>query len=195
MQASGIVSDASLQYQLKHASRAMTLYYGRGMSRVGLNEKARNEFIQTMYEVLALEIEALRSDRFVSPHGPGRKDELLNNLISSPENKKLIAAAKAGKISYRAILLGGCMKIGPCPYGGVDNIARCAGGDGKAPCINALFDRKKVPAIRELGQIIDSRLYEAPKDSPLRDSLQAQKRSVENTLKLLTQGVEEHGAS
>ncbi|MEX3937270.1 hypothetical protein AB4Y32_37005 [Paraburkholderia phymatum] len=33
MQASGLVSDASLQFQLKHVSRAMSLYYGRGYAR------------------------------------------------------------------------------------------------------------------------------------------------------------------
>lgn len=181
MQASGLVSDASIQYQLKHASRAMSLYYGQGYSRVRLNRKANNEYIRTMYEVLGKEVAQLFSQRFVSPHGEQRKAEILK-LVNAEESKRLTAAAKAGTISWRETLLGGCTKIGPCEYGGVDNIARCGGGDGKAPCADALFDRSKAPAIRQLDQLIASRLIEAPEGSPYEESLKAQQISVRNAL-------------
>ncbi|WP_225694440.1 hypothetical protein [Pseudomonas savastanoi] len=48
MQASGLVSDASLQYQLKHVTRSMSLYYGQNHSRVRLEEKAHTLYVRTM---------------------------------------------------------------------------------------------------------------------------------------------------
>jgi hypothetical protein len=184
MQASGLVSDASVQYQLKHATRAMSLYYGQGYSRVRLNQSTQDEYIRTMYEVLGKQIARLFSDRFVSPHGEARKDEILR-LVDPSDNKKLTAAARNGKVSWRETLLGGCTKIGPCEYGGVDNIARCGGGDGRAPCVDALFDREKAPEMRQLKKIIKCRLVEAPDPSPYRDSLESQQRAVENALNVI----------
>lgn len=181
MQSSGLVSDASIQYQLKHASRAMSLYYGQGYSHVRLNDRAQREYVRTMYEVLGKEISRLFTDRFVSPHGRQRKDEILK-LVDPKDSENLVAAAKEGKVSWRETLLGGCTKIGPCKYGGVDNVARCGGGDGHAPCAEALFDREKASAIRQLGRVIEIRLIDAPEGSPYRESLEAQQRAVENAL-------------
>jgi len=149
MQASGLVSDSSLQYLLKHASRAMSLYYAQGFSRLRLNNQARLEYLRTMYETLGNEISALLSDRFISPHGERRKDEILR-LVGSADSKKLANLAKSGKVSWRETLIGGCTKRGPCPYGGIDNIARCAGGDGGPPCADVLYDRDKLPELQQL---------------------------------------------
>lgn len=184
MLASGLVSDPALQYQLKHATRECSLYYGQGFSRVRLNDVARNEYIRTMYEVLGRQIAGLFSDRFVSPHGATRKDQILN-LVDPKDDKKLRAAAKNGKVSWRQTLLGGCTRVAPCEYGGVDNIVRCGGGDGKAPCADALFDREKAPAIRQLKLSIECRLLDAPDPSPYRESLEAQKRAAENALNVI----------
>jgi integrase len=184
MQSSGLVSDASVQYQLKHATRAMALYYGQGYSRIRLDESARDEYIRTMYEVLGKQIARLFSDRFVSPHGAERKSEILK-LVDPSDSRRLNTAARQGKVSWRETLLGGCTKIGPCEYGGVDNIARCAGGDGRAPCLDALFDREKAPAIQQLKRIIASRLVEAPENSPYRESLQSQQLAAENALNVV----------
>ena len=184
MQASGLVSDASMQYQLKHVSRAMSLYYGQGYSSVRFNESAQNEYVRTIYEVLGKQIGLLFSDRFVSPHGASRKDEILK-FVDASDHTKLTAAARGGKVSWRETLLGGCTKIGPCEYGGVDNIARCGGGDGRAPCLDAMFDREKLPAMEQLKRVISSRLIEAPGTSPYRESLESQQRAVENALNVI----------
>lgn len=184
MQASGLVSDASVQYQLKHASRAMSLYYGQGYSKVRLNQKAQNEYIRTMYEVLGKEITRLFTDRFVSPHGDQRKAGILR-LVDPKDSKQLVAAAKTGTVSWRETLLGGCTKIGACEFGGIDNLVRCGGGDRSAPCVDALYDREKVPAIRKLQRLIEIRLIEAPLESPYRQSLEAQQRAVENALDVI----------
>lgn len=63
MPASGLVSDASLQYQLKHVSRAMDLYYGPGYSRVRLEEDAQTLYVHTLYETLGRELARLATDR------------------------------------------------------------------------------------------------------------------------------------
>jgi len=184
MQASGLVSDASLQYLLKHATRAMSLYYGQGYSRARLNERARVTYIRTMYEVLGKEVARLFSDRFVSPHGEKRKAEILN-LVDPNDSKKLTELAKSGKVSYRETLLGGCTNPVPCTIGCVENVALCGGGYGKSPCASILFDREKAPAIRQLGRVIASRLVEAQEGSPYRESLEAQQRTVENVLNVI----------
>jgi hypothetical protein len=184
MQASGLVSDASLQYQLKHASRACSLYYGQGRSRLRLNDAAQQEFVRTMYEILSKELAQLFTDRFVSPLGAEHKREKLK-FIDPRDSKMLTAAAKSGRVSYRETLLGGCLKPGPCPFGGIDNIVRCGGGDSGKPCADALYDREKRPRIVRLGVLIADKLSDTPDDSPLRESLLAQQRSLENALDAL----------
>ncbi|MCD5361263.1 hypothetical protein [Chromobacterium aquaticum] len=184
MQASGLVSDASLQYQLKHSTRAMSLYYGQGYSRVNLNDKARIMYIRTMYEMLGKEISRLFSERYVSPHGDKRKAEILR-LVNPKENQKLSELAKLGKISWRETLLGGCTKKGPCPYGGIDNVVHCSGGDGSPACPDVLYDRDKINEINLLRQVIRSRLVGAQEGSPRRASLEAQLCAVENVLNVI----------
>jgi len=133
---------------------------------------------------MSKEIAHLFTDRFVSPLGEAHK---LNKLrfIDPNDSKKLVAAARAGRVSYRETLLGGCMKRGPCSFGGIDNIVRCGGGDVGTPCADALFDREKKPRIVKLGELIAAKLKGTPEDSPLRESFLAQQRSVENALNVL----------
>lgn len=184
MQASGLVSNPSLQYLLKHATRSMSLYYGQGYSRVALNDEARTMYIRTMYEVLGKEVVRLFSDRFVSPHGEKRKAEILN-LVDPKDSKRLTELAKSGKVSWRETLLGGCTSTKPCTKGCIENVALCGGSDEKTACPSILYDREKVPALRQLNRVIASRLVEAPEGSPLRDSLEAQQRTVEYVLNAL----------
>lgn len=182
MQASGLVSDASLQYQLKHVTRAMSLYYGQNYSQVRLEEKAHTLYVRTMYETLGRELQQLSSNRFTSPHGEKRKAEIIR-FISPTDAKKMIGLAKKGTAAYRPILLGVCTSRDPCPYGGIDNIAHCGGGDSfddSKPCADVLYDSTQRNVVDALEQILDERLAAAEADSPLRASLQAQKRSVEN---------------
>lgn len=179
MQASGLISDASLQYLLKHATRAMSLYYGQGYSRLRLNDAARILYVRTMYEVLGKEFARLLTDRFVSPHGEKRKIEIVR-LIDPSETKKLTALAKKRQIACKEILLGYCMNREPCAYGGIDSVAHCGGGASSTPCPEVLYDKDKESKVKLLDEILDERLVSAPRGSPLRESLLAQKRSVEN---------------
>lgn len=184
MQSSGLVSDAAMQYQLKHATRAMSLYYGRGYSSLKLNESARAEYVKTMYEVLAREIESLVDDRYISPYGVSRKMEILK-LVDKLDLPQLIAAGKKGDIAWRQTLFGGCTKKGFCEYGGVDNVARCGGGDSRPACADAIFDRAKYPMLKEYAEIIRQRVLSAEPDSPYEQSLMAQSRAVNNVIGML----------
>jgi hypothetical protein len=181
MQASGLVSDASLQYQLKHVTRAMSLYYGQNHSRVRLEEKAHTLYVRTMYETLGRELQQLTSERFVSPHGDKRKAEIVR-LISPEDAKKMIGLAKKGAIACRPIILGVCSSREPCPYGGIDNIAHCGGGDSEdaKPCPDVLYDSERLDAVHDLEHVLKERLATAQDGSPLMESLMAQQRSVQS---------------
>jgi hypothetical protein len=181
MQASGLVSDASLQYQLKHVTRAMSLYYGQNHSRMRLEEKAHTLYVRTMYETLGRELQQLTSERFVSPHGDKRKAEIVR-LISPEDAKKMIGLAKKGAVACRPIILGVCSSRKLCPYGGIDNIAHCGGGDSEdaKPCPDVLYDSERLGAVDDLEHVLKERLATAQNGSPLMESLMAQQRSVES---------------
>ena len=185
MQASGLVSNFSLQYQLKHSILATSLYYGQGYSRLSFNRSAKAEYVRTMYELMGKELAQLLSDRFVSPYGAERKRAILQ-IVSESDHKKLVAAGKAGRIAWRTTLLGGCTKLGPCEYGGIDNMVRCGGGDHKGPCADALFDRDRLPMLERVAETINDRIKIAETGSPYRLSLEAQHRAVENAKNVLT---------
>ncbi|MHB9349209.1 site-specific integrase [Pseudomonas coronafaciens] len=183
MSASGIVGDSSVQYQLKHVSRAMTRYYGQGFYHIdaNLNQEARAEYIRGMYETIARSFLALRSSSFISPHGEKRKEQIVE-IISAANHSSLVKAAKTGTIVYREILLGACANTSPCPYGGIDYVGRCGGGDGKLACMDLLIDQDKEVQIQRLGKTLSNRLENLPEGSPLYNSTQYQLRAVENAL-------------
>lgn len=185
MNASGVVGDASVQYQLKHTTRAMSRYYGQGYYhlRLRLNEKTRAEYIRAMYEVIAKEFSLLGSDRFISPYGDERKAQILR-LVSEKDHKGLVASAMQGKLAYREHLLGGCANPAPCDKGGIDSVAPCAGNGN--PCEHLMYDKRKIPSYRRLSRVIAVRLTEADSGSPLRESLEAQQRAVESALNACT---------
>lgn len=187
MLASGLVSEASLQYQLKHASRAMSQYYGKNYYRLKepLSEEARGYYLREMYQTMVREFESLQSEQYVSPHGEKRKDQILQE-ISEKDHKQLINAAKAGRISYRQTFLGGCANSGPpCPLGGISNISSCMGFGEDKPCKSALLDKEKLPNIEKLKEVISSQIVEAEEGSPMHESLQAQLESAERAINVI----------
>lgn len=184
MLASGLVTEASLQYQLKHASRAMSQYYGKNYYRLKepLNDEARAYYLREMYQSMVREFKALQSDQYVSPHGEKRKQQILS-VISEKDHDQLLKAAKAGRISYRQTFLGGCANSGPpCPLGGISNISSCMGFGDNTPCASALLDKTKLPMIKQLKDVIAMQISEAAPDSPLYESLQAQLESAKRAI-------------
>lgn len=189
MRASPLVSGPSSQYQLKHSEPAMSRYYEQGYYHLGkrLNNETRVEYLKTSYEVLAREFKLLQSTRFVSPHGDVRKSQILE-LVNIHDHEGLVRAGKAGKISYREHLLGGgCTYNGYCSFGGVENLARCGGGDGKPMCSDLILDRERIPQVIKLRALLTDRLGSSVKESPLHTSLEAQLRAVENVLNVFEQ--------
>jgi len=187
MLASGLVTEASLQYQLKHASRAMSQYYGKNYYRLKepLNDEARAYYLREMYQSMVREFKALQSDQYVSPHGEKRKQQILSE-ISEKDHEQLLKAAKAGRISYRQTFLGGCANSGPpCPLGGISNISSCMGFGGNTPCASALLDKAKLPMIKQLKNVIAIQISDAAPDSLLYESLQAQLESAERAIHVI----------
>jgi len=187
MLASGLVSEASLQYQLKHASRAMSQYYGKNYYRLKnpLNDEARGYYLREMYQAMVREFKSLQSDQYVSPHGEKRKEQILHE-ISEKDHKQLTKAAKEGRISYRQTFLGGCANLGPpCPLGGISNISSCMGFGEDKPCKSALLDRKKLPIISDLKEVILIQISQAEEGSPIHESLQAQLESAERAIHVI----------
>lgn len=183
MNASGVVSEPSVQYQLKHTTRMMSRYYGQGYRHVRfhVSEEGRSEYIRAMYDVVAREFAELKSDRFKSPYGDEHKNRLLS-LVSQKNHKELVNAAKDGRISYRETLLGGCMNPAPCDKGGVDSVAACGGGHSRSPCEHLLYDHAKQASLKQLAKVIALRLVDAPPSSPLHESLVFQQQNVEHAL-------------
>lgn len=187
MLASGYVSDASLQYQLKHATRAMSRYYGQNYYHLQhtLDDETRGLYLKEMYQQLAREFTELGDDRFVSPHGGKRKDQILAPVVEK-DHKGLLADGKAGRISYRETLFGGCTLLGdPCRLGGVSNISGCMGHGSEKPCDQVLIDRAKRPVIVAVRDIAVASKAAAPADSALAESLQAQIESAERALNVI----------
>lgn len=179
MFASGLISDSTMQHQLKHSSRLMPLYYGRGYTRLHLNENVSSTVVAAMYEAMATQLRTAMSDRFVSPYSDEHKQILLVNIISEKDAKKLTSWAKEGKVSYREHRLGGCMKAGACDYGGVESVARCAGSDNGKPCSDVLYDRTKEPQIRSELACVAKEMARLPVDSPRHRALLLEHRAME----------------
>lgn len=177
MQASDLVDDSSLQLLLKHHSRVMTLYYGHNHSRLALSEETRILFLKTMYEEIGRALRALPSPQFVSPLGEARKETIVT-FIKESDALKLDKAAKKGEVGARRIRAGFCVKHRSCPYGGIEAIAHCLGGDDGKGCPDLLLDVKKEGSIQLYEMVVDGQLKEVHPKSPRYQSLQAEKRAI-----------------
>lgn len=187
MLASGLVSDSSVQYQLKHATRAMSRYYGQNYYRLNahLDDETRGLYLREMYQTLVREFQELQSERFVSPHGAKRKAQIINS-ISEKDHDDLLRDAEAGRVSYRENFLGGCTKLGgPCELGGISNVSGCMGFGPNKPCEHLLLNRDKRQAIIALRDIAVAKREAAQTGAPLHESLQAQIESMERALNVL----------
>jgi hypothetical protein len=187
MCASNLVSEPSLQYQLKHMRRAQSLYYGRGFTQVALNRKYAEDHLRTAYEMLRRQIVLLAEDRYVSPLGEAHKGRLLARLHPAATNEpmgrrdigriqKLVAK---GELAAKSTLLGLCLSPTPCEWGGVLNLIHCG------TCDRALGDKAKLPQIYDVRQMIKESLEASSPDSPDRASLTLQLTSVETFIHVL----------
>jgi len=185
MFASGYVSDSSMQQLMKHCTRLMPLYYGQGHSRLNLNQEVEAALVTAMYEGMAQRMQDVVSDRFVSPHSPKRKEGINVAVVSVADVKSLAGWAKAGKVHFRETRLGGCMKAGPCEYGGVESVTSCAGDGTSKPCNEALYDRKKEPQVRSQLLRTKYEMTQLVPTHPRYSALAAECKAMENYLDVL----------
>jgi hypothetical protein len=182
MFASRLVSDSTMQAVLKHPSRFMSLYYGKGYTKLLLNREVEVSIISAMYEVMANSALAAMGDRFVSPYGKDQKALIAVNLIGMKDVKALTAAAKKGAVNFREIRLGACTKRGACEFGGVESVSRCAGGDGGGSCADVLFDRERTSDVRSRMKQIGKEIRATSLDGPRLKALSAEYKAMENFL-------------
>jgi hypothetical protein len=183
----GGISDSTMQQQLKHSSRLMPLYYGRNHSRLHLNKDVESAVVIAMYQAQAAMFKRVASsDRFVAPHSPEHKEALVMNVLSAKDTKTLIAMAKKGTIAFREHRLGGCMKAGACEYGGVESVARCAGGDDGKPCSDVLYDREKEAQVRADLRRVTEEIKLLRAGQPRYNALVEERRAMENYLNVIS---------
>jgi hypothetical protein len=182
MFASDMLSDTSIQVIMKHLTLLQTHYYLRNYSRLKFNNEVERVVVEARYETLGRQIEAVVKDEYISPHGEKRKEEIVVNLLSAKEFKELVSAGQKGQVSFRAIRLGGCTKRGHCDYGGIESVARCAGGDRKKPCLDVLFDKRKRASVARQLASAEKRLEGMDLQSPRAQALLAEVRGYRRFL-------------
>lgn len=185
MFASGLLSDSSMQYLMKHSSRLMPLYYGRGYTQLHLNEEVAGLVTTAMYEVMAKSMLSAMGESFVSPRSEEQKQAIVVNLVGTKDAKELAAAARRGEVFFRETRLGACTSRTLCSYGGIESVARCAGGDGGKPCVDVLFDRTKAPVIEKDLQRVNEALTRLPEGSPRHAALMKERQGLENFLNVV----------
>lgn len=185
MFASGLLSESSIQVILKHMVLSQTVYYGRNHTRLRFSEEFEGLMVTAKYEVMARQIEALVSERYVSPLGQQHKNELVINLIGSRDFKALVKAGKKGEVSFRETRLGACTKVGTCDYGGIESVARCAGGDGDEPCREAFFDRTMKASVERQLARAEEGAKNAQQDSPRERAMLADAQGMRNYLNVI----------
>jgi len=186
MFASGLLSDSSIQVIMKHTNPFQTQYYGRNYTRMNFNEDVKRIIDEARYEITGKQIGDLVSERYVSPAGNERKNEILVNMLSSKDFDTLVKAGKKGEVFFRETRLGGCVKRGSCEYGGIESVARCAGGDGNKPCHDAIFDKTKKKSVQRILEITQERAKLATSNSPRKGALNAEVKGMRNYLNVIS---------
>lgn len=188
MFASGLISDSSMQLQMKHLTRWQPLYYGRGNTALHLNDTVRVLLVNAQYEAMGREAAAAHTDRFVSPHGEEHKARLFAstnggepvNLLSEGDAQHYEKQARLGRLNFRLTVLGACMNNGACDGDCMSSVSDCAGGDGSAPCAHVLFDRTHAEANQRRLEGIIEQLAQTPPDTPRHNALNRERRGLEN---------------
>lgn len=186
MFSSELVSETSIQVLLKHLTLLQTRYYGQNFSSSRINQSRQSMVISAAYLVLAKQIRESVKSRYVSPTGKEIEQDKEVNLISEADYQTLRAAAARGEIGFRATALGGCIKRTECQYGGIESIARCAGGDGNKPCSDAKFDSAKRDYINALLVSTELQLQDVQTNSKRHKALSAEITGFKNYLEIIS---------
>lgn len=156
---SGLISLGSLQAQLKHLLKEMTLYYSNGASfakqlfRISENHIANDlDTIKPELDTLAYIKNVIFSDErlfgahgsFVEKHSKQQNKELETYLLENRE--KTLRKFKNGDIAYKETALGGCISIEACNNRLTRSITACLDCSGsilKKSKINTVINKQK----------------------------------------------------
>lgn len=181
MFSSNMVSSSSLQWEMKHLSRKMTLYYGRNHYNLRLNSELETAVIVESYKAIYRKLVAIvDNDReYLTPRNKECLSKEVINLIETREENQLTKLIKEGKVGCRSTLLGYCMKVGTCEYGGIESVANCAGLKGGSICTDAVFKRGNNKKLMELKKSHEIEMTTLEADSPRYNALKAEVYALE----------------
>lgn len=153
---SGLVSLGSLQWQLKHLFKEMTLYYANGASRAKKIFDLEDDHIALEMNQIKPEIDAisyienvlLSNEKLYGAHGKfieSIRDE--NKIFFKKDRAKIIQKFKNGELAFKETALGACVTIEPCNESLLGSITAC---------IDCAFAVHKISKIEKL---IDEQNY------------------------------------
>jgi len=181
MFASNLVSDASLQWLMKHLNPKMTLYYGRNYTNLRLNSDAETEVIVESYKAIYRQLASVVEDSVgnVRPHSKEMIPVSVVNLVEAKEEAKLTRLIRKGDVGCRRTLAGLCMKGGACEYGGIESIVQCAGADGGGICVDAIFKRDNEVGLIRLKAVYEKEIEALSPDMPRFGALKKEIYAIE----------------
>ena len=153
---SGLVSLGSLQWQLKHLFKEMTLYYANGASRAKKIFDLEDDHIALEMNQIKPEIDAisyienvlLSNEKLYGAHGKfieSLRDE--NKIFFKKDRAKIIQKFKNGELAFKETALGACVTIEPCNESLLGSITAC---------VDCAFAAHKISKIKKL---IDEQNY------------------------------------
>lgn len=176
------VSESSTQLQMKHGTREQQFHYQNNAGRLRLNKLAEQEVVNEYYAEMSRNFESIVHGGMVLPHKRSPVKDDVVNFVQNGEMEKLLKAQKNGAVGYRKNILGGCVKQGPCKYGGFDSIVQCAGGVSGNMCSDLIIDGARLHEFEEDREYYKARMSEVSEDSPKYKALEAEVRGYENIL-------------
>lgn len=176
------VSASSTQLQMKHGTREQQFHYQNNAGRLRLNNLAEQEIINEYYAEMDRNIKSVVHGEQILPHKRSPVKPEVVRFVENGEMKKLLKAQKNGAVGYRKNILGGCMKQGPCEYGGFDSIVQCAGGTNGNMCSELIIDGSREQEFMDDKAYYESQMKDVPKDSPKYRALEAEVRGYQNVL-------------
>lgn len=175
------VPEQSIQWLMKHKSIEQSYYYGRNHTKLRLNNSAHDIATVEGYRSTIRSLISI-SENSLGDSVHATKKNTMNasiiNSINERDHKKLTSLIKDGSAAARQTLLGHCMTES-CEYGGIESAIHCAGVDGKGPCKDAVFDKKKKHRLKALLESNRIELTNLPTETPRHQKLKHENEAIE----------------
>lgn len=155
---SGLVSLGSLQIQLKHLFKEMTLYYGNGAASAKKLFAIDENHIANTMNTIKPEIDALSyikqviltDEKLYGAHGQfiekRIKPSLQNSIFTLEDKLNSIKRFRKGEIAYKDTSLGSCITLTPCESRLMGSIIACMS------CDSAVHTIKKIDSVIQIQE-------------------------------------------